>query len=48
MHIPEVYVLMMEPERRNWMMRRFVDQKKRENDEMERQRREAKQASKHK
>jgi hypothetical protein len=46
MQIPKKYVLDLEPEERKWMIHRFVDQKKKENEEIERAKAKAKSQSK--
>jgi hypothetical protein len=48
MHIPKAHVLELEPEERKWMISRFVEQKRRENEEIERAKAKAKAQSKSK
>lgn len=48
MHIAKKDVLDLDPEERKWMINRFVEQKKRENEEIERAKAKAKSGAKHK
>jgi len=48
MNMPKKYVLELLPEERKWMINRFVEQKKRENEEIERAKAKAKTQSKSK
>ncbi len=42
MNIPEHHVLMMGQDRRKWMMQRFVEQKRKENEEIDKAKSKAK------